>query len=178
MENDNSILNDDWINNFEKNDKLYKDFYKDDLYYTNINFIYLNKANEIEKIKNESFIMSKVNSITREEIIRILKNHSFDNGIRYGLLSILRYNITIESERVVNFLNEKDISLYNEQFLVPINNIDEIVFEKTIHMFHDLNDIIIIFYEKNNNTSSHNNTTKRVFLSTSSSRKKTLKKTI
>ena len=25
-------LNDDWINNFEKTDKLYQEFYKDDLH--------------------------------------------------------------------------------------------------------------------------------------------------
>ena len=44
-------LNDDWINNFEKTDKLYQDFYKDDLYYVNLKFVYLNRENEIEKIK-------------------------------------------------------------------------------------------------------------------------------
>ena len=36
-------LNDEWINNFEKTDKLYEDYYKDDLYYVNLKFIYLNK---------------------------------------------------------------------------------------------------------------------------------------
>ena len=43
-------LNDDWINNFEKTDKLYQDFYKDDVYYANLQFIYLNRSNEIDKI--------------------------------------------------------------------------------------------------------------------------------
>ena len=41
-------LNDEWINNFEKTDKLYEDYYKDDLYYVNLKFIYLNRENEIE----------------------------------------------------------------------------------------------------------------------------------
>ena len=31
MDFENDKLNDDWINNFEKTDKLYKDFYRDDL---------------------------------------------------------------------------------------------------------------------------------------------------
>ena len=38
----NDELNDDWINNFEENDKLYKDFYKDNLCYVNIDLIYIN----------------------------------------------------------------------------------------------------------------------------------------
>ena len=49
----NDELNDDWINNFEENDKLYKDFYKDNLCYVNIDFIYINKNNEINILKND-----------------------------------------------------------------------------------------------------------------------------
>ena len=52
-----SKLNDDWIVNFEKTDKLYQDFYKDDLYYINLKIIYINRNNEIEKVKQESFLM-------------------------------------------------------------------------------------------------------------------------
>ena len=67
-------LNDEWINNFEKTDKLYQDFYKDDLYYVNLKFVYVNRENEIEKINQESFLMSNPNYISREEIIQILKD--------------------------------------------------------------------------------------------------------
>jgi len=173
----NYNLNDDWIHNFEDTDKLYKDFYKDDLYYTNINFIYVNKVNEIDKIRHESFIMSRPNCITKEEIIRILKNNTIDNGIRYNLLSILRYNITLETEKIVNFLNEPDNSLH-DHYLTPIKNIDTIFFEKTINMFHDLNDIVIIFYEKIDDTKhkSTHNITKRVYLTRHIGHKKTIKK--
>ena len=36
-------LDDNWIIDFENKDKLYQDFYKDDNYFTNINFIYVNQ---------------------------------------------------------------------------------------------------------------------------------------
>ena len=72
-------LDDEWINNFDKTDRLYKDFYKDDLYYVNLRIIYINRENEIEKITNESLLMSKPNHITAEEIIEILKKKSVDN---------------------------------------------------------------------------------------------------
>ena len=48
-----------------------QDFYKDDLYYVNLKFIYVNRENEIEKINQESFLMSNPNYISREEIIQI-----------------------------------------------------------------------------------------------------------
>ena len=89
------LLNDNWLINFEKTDKLYEDFYKDDVYYTNITFMYINKDNEIEKISEESFLLSKPNFILREEIIGILKKTLCDNQPKYTLFSILKYNITL-----------------------------------------------------------------------------------
>ena len=74
MEIEDSKLNDDWINDFYETEKIYKDFYKDDLHYINLKIIYVNRDNEIEKIKCETFFMENVNTISREEIIKILKN--------------------------------------------------------------------------------------------------------
>ena len=147
-------LNDDWIHNFEKTDKLYQDFYKDKLYYTNINFVYVNRDNTIEKIKQESFLMSEPNYISREEIIGLLKSNSIENDKRYTLLSILKYNITLDVEEIRGFLDALDVSEYNEQFLTPIKHIDSITFENSINMFHDLNDLILIFYEKSHELKS------------------------
>jgi hypothetical protein len=167
-------LNDDWISDFEKTDKLYQDFYRDDLYYINLKFIYVNRANEIEKIKQESFLMSIPNFISREEILQILKNSSQDNERNYSLLSILRYNVTLEVDDIKNFLiypNE------DKKFLTIIKNIDTISFEKTINMFHDLNDLILIFYEKSHELKkiNPNNSTKKIYIR-SNTNKKTIKK--
>ena len=57
-------LDDEWINEFEKIDKVYEDFYKDDLYYINLRVIYVNRENEIDKIKNETFLLKNKNNIS------------------------------------------------------------------------------------------------------------------
>ena len=173
----NDELNDDWIYNFEEKDKLYKDFYKDNLCYVNIDFIYINKNNEIEKIKQEPFLMSEQNSITRDELIGLLKRNSIDNDKRYSLLSILKYNITLDSDDIKNFLSASDLSHYNELFLTINKHIDTIFFEKTINMFQDLNNLYFIFYEKNNDAKKRdlNNATKRIYLGILTN-KKTIKK--
>ena len=54
-------LNDDWITKFKETDKLYQDFYKDDVYYINIRFVYINKSGDIERTKQESFFMNTKN---------------------------------------------------------------------------------------------------------------------
>ena len=170
-----NILNDDWIQHFEKTDKLYQDFYRDDLCYINLKIIYVNKSSEIEKIKHESFLMSSPNYISREEILQILKRSVTDNDRRYSLLSILKYNITLDAEEVKQFvLNSNE----ERNYLQVIKNIDAIALEKTINMLHDLNDIILVFFEKNMETKSANNYTKKIFLNSLSSKKKTTRKTI
>jgi len=176
----NSIeLNDEWIKNFTQNDKLYTDFYKDNLYYINIDFIYINRFNEIEKIKQESFLLSVQNCITRDEIIGLLKRNSnnIDSNKKYSLLSILKYNITLEPDDIKNFLLSDDISRFNDNFLIVNRNIDTIIFEKTINMFQDLNSLIIIYYEKpkENKISNANTSTKKVYI-TKNTNKKTIKK--
>jgi hypothetical protein len=176
-------LNDDWIINFEENDKLYKDFYKDNIDYINIDFIYINDDNEIEKIKQESFFLSQQNSITRDELIGLLKRNSIDNDKRYTLLSILKYNITLDADDIKNFLLTPDLSSYNEKFLTVNKHIDSIFFEKTITMFQDLNNVYFIFYEKPKDGINRdlNSITKKIYLDIISNKnpnKKANKKTI
>lgn len=176
-------LNDNWINTFEKNDELYKDFYKENVLYTNIDFIYINNDNEIEKMKQEIFYMSIENYITRDELVGLLKRNSIQNDKRYSLLSILKYNITLDNDDIKHFLLSSNLNEFNEDFLTMNKHIDSIHFEKTINMFQDLNNIYFIFYEKSKNiTSENNNATKKIYFTKNTnafptnSKKKTIKK--
>jgi len=175
----NNELDNDWITQFENTDNLYKEIYKDKLYYTNIYSIYINVNNEIDKINNETLLLSKPNCITREEISRILKNNKLNKKHnKYSLSSILKYNISLDNDEIIPFLkcDVKDLEYYNKKFLTAITNIDAIFFENTIAMFHDLNDVFFLFNETPNKVK---NTTKRHFsFNPSLTHKKTIKKYI
>jgi hypothetical protein len=166
-------LDDEWINNFEKTDKLYNDFYKDNVYYINLRVIYVNRDNEIDKIKYESLLMKYPNKISQEEIIQILKRNAIDNERRYSLLSILRYNINLAPDEIKNYLLNGE----NKEYLSVIKNIDTVTYEKTINMFQDLNDLIIIFYEKSKELKKPdaNNSTKKIYFHSLNTNKKTIK---
>lgn len=174
MDIEHNNLDDEWINNFEKTDKLYEDFYKDDLYYLNLRVIYVNRYNEIDKIKQEPLLLTSKNIISQEEILGILKKNSIDNKKLYSLLSILKYNILLEPDDVKNYLLDKN----NQDYLSVIKNIDAIKYEKSISMFHDLTDLILIFYEKSQEIVKIDgkNNTKRIYLRTSNTNKKTIRK--
>ena len=167
-----SKLNDEWIQNFEKSEQLYKDFYKDDVYYTNLHIIYVNKNNEIEKIKEEKIIMRTPNIITKDEIIGIIKRNTYTNSKQYFLLSLLKVNVNLEPSDIRYILKEQNLQRIGASFLTPNKTIDDMVFEKTISMFQDLNDIIIVFYErtvlKNISTNTNNNCSKKVYINNNS----------
>ena len=164
-------LNNDWIKDFEKTFKLYEDFYKDDVYFTNIHYIYINKHNNIEKISEDRFLFTTPNLISREEILRILKKNVSYNNKDYTILSILKFGVSLEPDEIKDFLKNdtnNSNSINYDNFLQTIKNIDAIHFEKSIHMFHDLNDLFFIFYEKT--VSNTNNVTKKIYLKNSGKR--------
>jgi hypothetical protein len=178
MDENYEVLDEKWINEFEKTDKLFQDFYLDDIYYTEIHFVYINTSNDIEKIKEEHFLLSTPNYISREEIIGLLKRNTIVNNKKYSILSILKCNITLKPEEIKNFLKSSNLTDYLNNFLVPIKNIDAITFEKTISMFQDLNDLLFIFYEKSDEVlkRSSNNVTKKVYLTQKNNHKNTIRK--
>lgn len=139
-------LENEWISEFEKMDNDYKGFYNEDLHFLKIHSIYINVQNEIEKMKEEKLFINS-NKITRDNLLGILKKNSFNSEKRYSILSILKYNIDMHSSDVKSFVLTKDSDVSNS-FMSIIKNIDDIVFNQTINMFQDLNDIIVLFYEK------------------------------
>jgi hypothetical protein len=165
-------LDNGWIKDFEKTFKLYEDFYKDDIYFTNIHYIYINKHNNIEKISEDRFLFTTPNLISREEILRILKKNTCYNNKQYTILSILKFVVNLEPDEIKDFLrndiitdNTSSNTFSNDNFLQTIKNIDAINFDKSINMFHDLNDLFFIFYEKT--VSNTNNATKKIYLKNS-----------
>jgi len=147
-----------WINEFEKIDKDYESLYMDDVMNITLHFVYINKENEIEKIIEKRFLLREKNKITKEELIGILKSHCFLDKKKHSISTILKYNIDLQPQDIRNFLIEKN----NETYLNVVRNIDDILLNRTISMFQDLNDLFILFYEKR--IGGNIKQTKRVYL--------------
>jgi hypothetical protein len=155
-------LDDSWIKQFDCEDNLYKNYYKEDINFIKLNYIYINNENCIEKIKEEYFLLSIKNCLSREDIITIIKKNNVINEINYGLLSILKYNINIDPNHLQKYLKNKDKDNLHYNFFTSIKNIDTIYFQPTITLFHDINNLIFVFYEKI--FSSSHSVTKKIYL--------------
>jgi len=161
-----------WINEFEKTDKEYEIFYKENLMYVKVTIIYVNKYNEIDKIKEEKIIMRNPNVISKESIIEILKRNSINDNKKYTITTLLKYNIDLDPSDIRSFLLNRDHNYNgdedNEDYLSVVKHIDDIIWNKTISMFQDLNNLFIIFYEntkimENKNGSNNNGSNNIIF---------------
>jgi hypothetical protein len=156
-----------WIQEFESIDYNYKQFYNEVVGDIKICSIYVDKNNNIENIKQETLELSRENLITKEEIIKIIKQNSISQKKRYTLLSVLKYNIDLEASNVIHYLKQKHSN--TDSYLTLVKNIDDIPLNSTINMMQDLNTIFILFYEK---YMTNNNTTKKVYINNHTKTKK------
>ena len=146
-ENDTILdeLDTSWLTEFENDDNDYHHYYSEDVSYINLNCVYINTNNEIEKVKTEIVIFKTPGILSRDEVLSIIKSNTYSNKDKYSLLSILKFNIDVEPNNINSFLKNNDKNI-GDHFLHTIKHIDSIQFNKTISMFQDMNTLTIIFY--------------------------------
>ena len=141
INDDNNDINDDnngnideldttWFQEFENLNNDYKNYYTEDLSFIKIHTIYVNRDNDIEKVKEEKLLLKTHGMLLKEELLGIIKHNCFSNGTKYSLLSILKFNINIEPIHLKTFLKSKNKNI-GTPFLQSIKNI----FYKIIHEF-------------------------------------------
>jgi hypothetical protein len=157
-------LDTSWLQEFDKIENEYKNYYCELLEFINLNCIYLNNKNEITYLHEEKIIFNSPGLLSRDETIGLIKRNSFFNDVKYSLLSILVFNINIEPANLKTFLRSN--KKIGSAFLKSVKNIDTITFDKSISMFHDINNLCLIFYEKENDINKKHSVTKRVVIST------------
>jgi hypothetical protein len=165
-QDDINELDTSWLEEFDKIDNEYKNYYREPLEFMNLNCIYLNNDNEITYLHEEKVIFISPGQLSREEVIGLIKRNSFLNEVKYSLLSILVFNINIEPENLKTLFHST--KQYGSVFLNSIKNIDSITFDKSISMFHDINNLYFIFYEKDNSVNKKHTVTKKVVINTGS----------
>ena len=156
------------IEEFEKSDEIYKDFYKDRLDGVRLFILYVDNKNDLFHIKKD-YIPLKQNKVERESLIKLIKEYIMYDSKKYRLISMLKWNITLEPDEIVNYMN--DDSQFN--FITNIRHLKTIEFEDTINLFHNLNSLYLVFHEK---WKLLENKTKKIYLNKKLNNRKTRSK--
>ena len=164
--NKEDILDASWINDFETIDNSYNIFYKDNVEFICVNYVYLNEKSEIERVKSENIILPRKNILPSEALLSLIKANQYK---QYKFSFMLKYNFSVDPEEIKS-MNKYGFS---SEYLQEFNKIDDIEFEKTITMFQDLNELTLFFLPFLKN---HNKTQKiKLFSSFKKSQAKTRK---
>ncbi len=155
MEDNNEIFDESWIDDFEEEDKQYEMFFPEENTNIKINLLYVNKRNELEKISEKSIQLSTPNKIKKEELIKLIKDNEKLDKIKYKLISILVYNLTLKHEELKNFLRNDE----NYNFMTNLKNIDDYGLGSSINCLQNINTLFILF---NEDDKKKGNSTKRV----------------
>ena len=131
---DIEIIDTNWINEFEKEENDYLSYYNENINYLKVFYIYINTESEIHKIKEEKIHLLVENCLTKNELIKLIKDNVVLDNVKYSLLLLLKYNVLLKPHELKYFLKTNNKNNNSTNYLNSIINIEDIHFEKTITM--------------------------------------------
>ena len=150
-----------WVDKYEELESDYDTFYRESVTSITLYILYVDHTNTLQKIKKDNILLDDNSLLKKEYIISLIKKYEIDHNQeikgekKYKLTSFLKYNITLESDDISKFM-EKSIENV-DNYLYPQPTIEDIKYDDSISIFHDLNSLYFIFTEipkklKKNNT--------------------------
>ena len=155
---EDEIIDVNWIKDFENEERYYTMFYPEKARSIKVDFLYVNKHKEIEKISEKVLFLRTENKITKEELIQLVKENEKIDKIKYKLVSVLIYNITLKHDELRNFLHGSD----NYDFMTSLKNIDDYDLQSSVNCLQSVNNMYIIYTEEPNDGKPKMANTKRV----------------
>ena len=110
-----NVLNLPLSSDYNSNMEYSKKFKMKRLRDINIYITYINGENEIEIISRKKlYIENKKNTITRNNLVDVIKNFQRRNNISYKLISIMVYNINVTPETLSDYIERPEdfVSLF------------------------------------------------------------------
>jgi len=167
-------LSTDWVDDFEIEDKDYKQFYKEPVKSIQVYYLYVNRQQELFHIKKQKIDVYN-SKLEKEALIELIKKYRDYQNKTYVPLSILRYNITLEPLYIQEFISNPE----DFKYIQAESSIDTIDWFDSIAFLKEVNSLYIVFREK---WKTKGNGTKKIYiksqkLNRTKTRKKRLKDT-
>jgi len=161
-----------WIANFKSEEESYNHFYKEPLPSIMLYVLYVNTHKELIHVDIHRCLLAENGWLKRDRIIALIKQYQMRESVKYKLNSILRYNIDLNPDEITAYASNAGTSNAGtsnagtddtNRFLTAEKYLDDIHFNDSITMFHDLNALYFLFSEEKVQPASVNQT-KRITL--------------
>ena len=128
----------------------------------------MDNNNDLFHIKKDTATLNN-GKLEKDDLKNLIRQYNKYQNKKYRLISLLKWNITIEPEEISDYLrNEKKFD-----FIKSIRNINSVEFEDSINLFHNLNSLYLVFHER---WKLLENKTKKVYLNKKLTKNKTRSK--
>jgi hypothetical protein len=138
--NIDDTIDDEWITEFNEEERSYGKFYKEPNAFISLQFIYINSKKEIEYVTQVKHQLDKENIITSTTLNKLISERNYVNNTNFRLYKLLLYNVTLEPEEIIS-----DANIQTE--FREITEIEDIAVEDTINYLKTLNTLVFIFVE-------------------------------
>lgn len=139
-------IDNSWVDSYKAREDNYNEFYNEKVTTIKLFSLYVNTANTVVNVKQELYPLTSDSTVSREQLISLIKEKQQSKHIKYKLFSVVRYNIDLLPTEIPDFIKVSN-NTDTKRFLVPETYIRDIHFTDTISIFQDLNALYIIFKE-------------------------------
>jgi hypothetical protein len=146
-----SVIDSEWLHNTNRLQNIHSDQKRELMESIGLHFIYINKNLYIEKILYEKKTLEKNDSesfIAKETILKIIQDKKISTPFsKYKLIDILSFVIDIEHDHIKNSFDDPFFNDDSRTFLKVLPIFNDIIINKSIFVFHNINQIYFIFQE-------------------------------
>ena len=139
-----NVLNLPTTSDYNSKIEYYKKFKVKRIKDINIYLTYINLENEIENVsRRKLYIENRQNTITRNQLVDVIKNCQRRSNISYKLVSIMVYNVNVTPETLTEYIERPEdfVSLF------ALSRIDSFELQSTISMLKEFNAMYFFFLE-------------------------------
>ena len=176
VDNNDDDLDTSWIEESARITDMDRNYEPEPMDQIAAHFIYINVNNYIEKTKTEYIDLVEPNSddktriitkkdsddktriITKDTLLKIIQqNQTKTHKSKYYLQDILWYNVELKPENIQKSIySENSVDLFKQFFkIAQLIQIDDIILQPSIFIFHSLQCLYFVFKEKEMEISTH-----------------------
>jgi len=144
-------LDTSWIHENERLYKISENVIREPMDIVPITCIYINRNMYIDKIihKKQNLIKNDRGAVlTKEALLQIIQENKLKTPFsKYKLEDILLYLVNLEPENIQSYSKNENVDGGSKNFLSVLSIMNDVEFEDSIFIFHNINTIYFIFQE-------------------------------
>jgi hypothetical protein len=146
-----NIIHSTWLAEEERLQKVECIFDKEVMSSINIQIIYLNTHDYIDKItcSTQSLTLSDNGAVLeKEKLLKLIQTYKIDNkNTKYKLLDIFLCNFDVSPSSISLFSTSSNDIENAKTYIKTVSSIDDLFIPASVFMFHDVNTLYFIYQE-------------------------------